>query len=266
VTHFTKSLNIKSKTDDIDATVIAIMSCERSLFEWTPPSPVFRKLRSITRLHQALQADKVQAINRLKQLKCSYEPLKEAIRILNKIIKNIESELKKLLVLMKETLKEDKEIWTKVKSLMTINGIGFQTVAIVLAETQGFGLIKNQRQLVSYSGFDVTKRESGTSIKSRTKISKRGNGRLRSAMFMPSMSAIQCNKKMKEVYDRINIGKQVKSIGLVAVQRRLLVLLFSLWKSGETFDDNYQTSKIFANHEEDVPSSLSTRRVEMEAV
>ena len=265
VAHFTKSLNIKTKTDDIDASVIAMMSCERVLNEWVPPSPIFRRLRSITRLYQTLLDDKTQTLNRLKQMNCGFDPLKEAAKVYKNTIKNIDKELEKLILMMMETLKSDNEIWMKVENQMSIKGIGFKTVAIVLAETQGFAEIKNQRQLVSYCGFDVVKRESGTSIKGRTKISKKGNSRLRAAMYMPSMTAIRYNKKMKEVYDRINKDKRVKIVGLVAVQRRLLVLMYSLWKKDEAYDENYGKELITDIQEEEVPSSSSTRRVEMES-
>lgn len=262
VAHFIKSLNIKSKTDDIDAGAIALMSCERILHEWVPPLPLFKKLRSLTRAYQSLQSDKVQTVNRLSQMKCGFEPLKEVVQIHEKTIKNIEKDLAKLLKLMKGTLKSDKDIWAKVENLLTIPGVGFITVALTLGETLGFVMIKNQRQLVSYCGFDVIKRESGTSIKGRTKISKKGNSRLRATMYMPSMTAIRYNPKMKEVYERINIGKSVKSIGLVAVQRRLLVLMYSLWKKNEFYVEEYGNEKISDIHEEEVPSSSSTRRVE----
>ena len=262
VAHFIKSLNIKSKTDDIDAGAIALMSCERLLHEWIPPLPVFKKLRSLTRMYQSLQGDKVQAVSRLKQMKCGFEPLKEVVKIHEKTIKSIEKDLVRLLKMMKETLKSDKAIWAGVENLLTIPGIGFITIALTLGETLGFVLIKNQRQLVSYCGFDVIKRESGTSIKGRTKISKKGNSRLRAAMFMPSMTAIRYNPKMKEIYERINKDKSVKSIGLVAVQRRLLVLMYSLWKKDEAYDENFGAEVISDIHEEEVSSSSSTRRVE----
>jgi transposase len=262
VSHFIKSLNIKSKTDDIDAGAIALMSCERILHEWVPPLPLFKKLRSLTRMYQSLQGDKVQTVNRLKQMNCGFEPLKEVVQMHEKSIKNIEKDLAKLLKLMKGTLKSDKDIWVKVENLLTIPGVGFITVALTLGETLGFVMIKNQRQLVSYCGFDVIKRESGTSIKGRTKISKKGNSRLRATMYMPSMTAIRYNPKMKEVYERINIGKSVKSIGLVAVQRRLLVLMYSLWKKNESYVEDYGNEIKSDIHEEEEPSSSSTRRVE----
>ncbi|MFT4534619.1 MAG: transposase [Saprospiraceae bacterium] len=90
----------------------------------------------------------------------------------------------------------------------------------------------------------MIKRESGTLIKGRTKISKKGNRRLRAAMFMPSMTAVRFNPKMREIYERINKNKSVKSIGLVAFQRRLLVLMYSLWKKNEAYDENHG-NKIF---------------------
>ncbi|MFT6338379.1 MAG: hypothetical protein ACI86M_002200 [Saprospiraceae bacterium] len=104
--------------------------------------------------------------------------------------------------------------------------------------------------------------EIGTSIKGRTKISKKVNSRLRAAMFMPSMTAVRFNPKMREIYERINKDKSVKSIGLVAVQRRLLVLMYSLWKKNEAYDENYGNEIISDIHEEEIPPLPPTRRVE----
>ena len=50
VKHYAKSLNIKSKTDLIDARLIAQMGAERALEAWTPPEEIFRSLRALTRL------------------------------------------------------------------------------------------------------------------------------------------------------------------------------------------------------------------------
>lgn len=262
VSHYSKSLNVKTKTDEVDAQVIAIMSCDRNLFPWTPPSPLFKKLRSICRLYKTLQDDKTQAINRLKQLECGYDPLKEALKIHKSTIKRIKKQLNELEGLMEETLMSDEEVWSKVKKLLTIKGVGLKTIAIVLGETQGFALIKNQRQLVSYCGYDVVQRESGTSIKGQTKISKKGNSNIRSAMHFPSMVATRYNAKMKTIYERILAKKKVKKIGLIAIQRRLLVLMYALWKTNQSFIENYKPEETSGFHEEEASSSSSTRRVE----
>lgn len=77
------------------------------------------------------------------------------------------------------------------------------------------------------------------------------------------MTAVRYNEKLKIIYNRINEGKQVKSIGLVAVQRRLLVLMYSLWKKNEAYDEKYGNEIISDIQEEEVPSSSSTRRIEI---
>ena len=178
------------------------MSCDRNLSPWSPPSPLYKKLRSFCRLYKTLQEDKTQSTNRLKQLMCGYEPLPEAIRIHKSSIKRIDKELGKIEIQMKEILQSDSEVWSKVEHLLTIKGIGLKTIAIVLGETQGFALIKNQRQLTSYCGYDVVQRESGSSIKGKTKISKKGNSQIRAAMPFPSLIASRYNPRMKEIYSR----------------------------------------------------------------
>ncbi|WP_332914699.1 transposase [Algoriphagus boritolerans] len=51
--------------------------------------------------------------------------------------------------------------------------MGELTAVIVLAETNGFELVRNKRQLTSYAGFDVREKQSGTSVKGKPKISKK---------------------------------------------------------------------------------------------
>ena len=262
VSHYSKSLNVKSKTDIVDAKVISMMSCERNLRPWEPPSPLYKKLRAVCRLHKTLQDDKTQATNRLKQLMCGYDPLPEAIRIHKSSIKRLEKEIKKLELQMKEILQSDSKVWSKVGHLLTIKGIGLKTVAIVLGETQGFALIKNQRQLTSYCGYDVVQRESGTSIKGKTRISKKGNSQIRAAMHFPSMVATRFNPQMKGIYERIVERTKVKKIGLVSIQRRLLTLMYALWKTNQPYVENYQGNGQSGFQEEEVSSSSSTRRVE----
>jgi len=254
VTHYTKSLNIKSKTDEIDASVIAKMSAERDLKEWTPPTEIYRKLRSTCRLHAVLQKDKTQTTNRLHGLERSYDPLPEAIKLYKSTILRLEKEIIKLEKLMILILKSDEELWRKAKQLETIKGIGLKTIAIVLGETHGFALIENQRQLTSYCGYDIVKRESGTSIKSKTRISKKGNSNIRAAMYYPALSAIVNNPEMKKVYTRIVEEKKIKGIGWVAVQRRLLVLMYSLWKKDESYIEDYQEKKSGEYEDEDTSS------------
>ena len=266
VCHYGKSLNVKTKTDEDDAKVIAMIGCERRLRRWTAPLPIYKKLRAVCRLYKTIQDDKTQTVNRLKQIGCGHEPLREAIRFYKTTIKRLDKELKKLEGMMENILRSDAEVWAKVEKLLTIKGVGLKTAAIVIGETQGFALIKNQRQLTSYCGYDVMKRESGTSIKGKTRISKKGNSNIRSAMHFPAMVASRFNPKMKEIYERLLENNKPKKVALVALQRRLLVLMHALWKTNQPYYENHIPNKKSGFHVDEASSSSSTRRVEKEKV
>ncbi|WP_257984719.1 IS110 family transposase, partial [Psychroflexus sp. MES1-P1E] len=72
-------------------------------------------------------------------------------------------------------LKSHPEVKTRVDNICTIPRVGELTAVTVLAETNGFELIRNKKQLTSYAGFDVKEKQSGTSVKGKPRISKRGN-------------------------------------------------------------------------------------------
>lgn len=86
-------------------------------------------------------------------------------------------------------LKSNKEIEDKVENVLAITGIGILTLAVLLAETNGFLLFKSNPQLISYSGYDVVENQSGRH-RGKTKISKRGNSHIRRALFFPAFTAV----------------------------------------------------------------------------
>src|SRR6267378_401800 len=123
--------------------------------------------------------------------------------------------------------------------ICTIPGVGRLTAAIVLAETNGFDLIRNKRQLISYAGLDVREKQSGTSVKGKPRISKKGNRHLRKSMHMPSLAAIRHAPKFKAVFARLVSKHGIKMKATVAVQRKLLEMIFTLYKSVKPFDKEY---------------------------
>lgn len=110
---------------------------------------------------------------------------------------------------------------------------------MILAETRMYEGIENMRQLASYAGYDVVERQSGTSVKGATRISKKGNRYIRNALYFPAMVACRFNPDLKAFYLRVIQNKPSKMVGQVAVQRKLLVLMFSLYKNGTRYQQGY---------------------------
>lgn len=131
----------------------------------------------------------------------------------------------------------------EIKNIISIPGIGKLTAVIVLAETNGFELIRNKKQLTSYAGLDVKEKQSGTSVRGKPRISKKGNRSLRKAMYLPSLSAVKYDENFKGQYVRIVSKHGIKKKGLIAVQRKMLELIYTLFKNKTVYDKNYESKK-----------------------
>ncbi len=109
------------------------------------------------------------------------------------------------------------------------------TIATIIAETNGFAAIENVKQLASYAGMDVMMNQSGQ-YSGRTRISKKGNRHIRTALYLPAMSAIRSNKRLQQFYKNIRERQKNGKVGIVAVARKMLVLIYTLWKKEVQYD------------------------------
>lgn len=259
--HYLISLGLKSKNDSIDAKGLSKMGAEQCLELWQPMGKFFYELRQITRQYQNLQEQKTVFNNQLHALNLAMYKNKKMIKQQKDIIKLLDKQLKELEKLMKNLIESDEVVKQKVTNICKIKGIGLLSVATVLAETNGFELFKNYKQVVSYAGFDVVERESGTST-GKTKISKKGNSRIRRALFMPSLVAVKHKEKaLVDLYERTFAKHGIKMKSYVAVQKKLLVLIYHIWKKNEAFNSDYQNNspenKFEATQDNNLKSSFS---------
>jgi transposase len=240
--HYLISLGLKSKNDSIDAKGLSKMGAEQCLELWQPMGKFFYELRQFTRQHQNLQEQKTVFNNQLHALELAMYKNKKMIKQQKDTIKLFDKQIKELEKLMKNLIESDEVVKQKVANICKIKGIGLLSVATVLAETNGFELFKNYKQVVSYAGFDVVERESGMST-GKTKISKKGNSRIRRALFMPSFVAVKHKEKaLVDLYERTFAKHGIKMESYVAVQKKLLVLIYHIWKKNEEYNSDYQNN------------------------
>jgi len=242
VKRYAQSLDQRSKTDALDSKMLSMLGLERNLRFWHPPSKELQQLKALSRERSSLLKDKTIETNRQSAIASSLYKDKRAskrhvqrLKLLLTQIEAIESEMESL-ISKTEVLK------TKIGYLMSIPGISFISAATVIGETLGFESIANGKQLSSYAGYDVVLRESGN-FKGKTRISKKGNSHIRAALHMPSMTCVRCNPTLKQFYARLKPKKAKPLIALVAVQRKLLILMFTLWKNEENYDAEFEIKK-----------------------
>ncbi|MCK5677567.1 MAG: IS110 family transposase [Flavobacteriaceae bacterium] len=242
VKKYAQSLDQRSKTDALDSKMLSLLGLERKLTPWTPPNETLQELRSLSRERSTLVKERSIEKNRIHAIKTASYTNKNTLKRFNKRLKLLDLQITAIEAEMLELVNHDSDLSKKIKLLKSIPGVSFISAVTVIAETLGFSTINNAKQLVSYSGYDVVLRQSGN-YTGKTKISKKGNKHIRAVLHMPSMTAIRLNPTLKPFYDRLKPKKVKPIIALVAVQRKLLILMYTLWKNDQYYDAQYEVKK-----------------------
>ena len=238
--HFAKSLNMKTKTDKADAQMIAQYGLERPLEWWKPMMPQMKNLRDLCRERLSLKKDLVRCKCQIHGLKHAHSTLSVVLQVKEQQISFLESNIQIIENEIIRLTNEDKEFSQRVKNIEAVKGLRLLTIVTVLCETNGFTQFNNIRQVVSYAGLDIAERQSGL-FKGKTRISKKGNARIRECLYMPALSATSYNEPIKALYERVvERNPTIKRKGVIAAMRKLLILIFVLWKKNEAYNAQYQ--------------------------
>lgn len=240
-----------NKDDDQDAILIATFARDkyRELHAWTPPPQVYHELRQRLITRDGLMAMRVASKNQLHalaqwpvQIASAREHLETVLAMLDEQIKAIDGELKAVL---------QHGAWAKSAAhLQSISGIGLVTASWLLVGTVNFTTCGSAESAAHYAGLAPMKKESGTSVRGRESIGHAGNGRLRTALYMATMSAVQHNDVIKRFYNRLKEGGKAAKVARCACARKLMHLCYAVVTKGQDFDPSYQK----------LPSSRSTER------
>jgi len=234
-----KSLALRNNTDKLAARALALFGLERNPAPQAAVPKERKELRAISRLRDDLVRERTALKNRLKEpVVSSWVRRREEQRLkqMDKEIARVELQLHKHIA-RHTSLAED------LKLLMSIPGVGFLTAVVIMAELGDLRQFKRARQLSAFAGLSPQHHESGTSVHGKPRMSKKGNSRVRQALYMASLSAVRA-PMFKAIFERIvQAGKQPKA-ALGAVMRKLLVLMRALSISNTCFDpDNRPHAK-----------------------
>lgn len=238
ISNYARSLDTKTVTDKTASQAIAQFGLERSLDLWQKPKEVYGQLKHLTRERDQLVSERTVLKNQLHAETAQAIPYKKSLDRIQKRVALLDKQEKEIMTELRQIIASDSEVQQIVAILCTMPGVGVLTAATVLAETNGFELIKNKRQLTSYAGLDVREKQSGTSVKGKPRISKKGNKYLRKAMHLPALTAIRHQETFKNTFTRLVSRHGIKMKAAVAIQRKLLELMFTLYKTKTKFNKN----------------------------
>jgi transposase len=239
ISNYMRTLETKTITDKSCSQAIAQFGLERKLDNWTKPNNVYKELQQLTRERDQIVQERSIVKNQIHAEKSEAEPnLKSLDRMTSRInfLNSQEKEIKNDITVI---INGNTALQQIINRVTTIPGVGALTATIVLAETNGFELIRNKSQLASYAGLDVKEKQSGTSVKGKPRISKKGNRNLRKSMHLPALTAVKWDENFREIYARLISKHGIKMKALVAIQRKILELIYILFKNETIYDKEY---------------------------
>jgi transposase len=246
---YAQSLGLKSKNDKIDSIGLAHMGAQQNLPLWRPLSKRFYQLRSLTREHESLQQTKNALNNQLHALSHAQFESKSTQKRLLSMIKLIDKQLESIKQEIHQIVESDAELKSKLQHITCIKGVGLLTAVTVISETNGFTLFENQKQVISYAGYDVIENQSGKRM-GKTRISKKGNYRIRRILHLPSFNVVRYEgAAFKTFFDRLIDKGKKKMQAYVAIQKKLLVLMYTLWKKDIPYTANHENKTASGNKE-----------------
>jgi transposase len=243
ISNYARTLDTKTVTDKTSSEAIMLFGLERKLDNWEPPKGIYKKLQQLTRERCQLTEEQTVIKNQIHAEESEAHPHQKSIARAKKRLALIKKQIDDIISEIKEMIETNDEVKKIIVLLCSIPGIGMITAATILGETNGFNLIRNRRQLTSYAGLDVKEKQSGTSVKGKTRISKRGNRQLRQAMHMPALTAIRYDERFKAIFTRLVSKHGIKMKAVVAVQRKLLEMTFTVFKTKTNFNKDYNKAE-----------------------
>ncbi len=227
---FGASRLVRTKTDKVDARLIAEFCVERSPAPWQAPSPNEQALRAMVLRLEALQTMRTQESNRLEVAREAVKPgIAEHIEWLDK-------QIDALAKTIRDHINNDPDLKDKRALLDSIPGVGERTIATLLAFYANVERFGNARQAVAFAGLDPRQHESGSSVKGKPRLSKIGHAFLRKALYMPAMVTLYKTAWGERFRKRLAASGKPPKLIIGAMMRKLVHVAFGVLKSGKMFN------------------------------
>lgn len=233
---FAQAQMVRTKTDQVDARVIAEFCALHAPQPWQPPPLGEQELKAMVLRLDALLAMQTQESNRLEVARTSVrDDIEEHITWLDEQVKQLRKKIR-------EHIDDDPDLRGKRDLLDSIPGVGENTIALLLAYGMHSGRFENGRQAAAFAGLDPRQHESGSSVKQRPRMSKVGHAHLRKGLYMPAMVTLYRTDWGQQFRERLQAAGKPAKLVIGAMMRKLVHVAFGVLKSGKPFNQELQNA------------------------
>ena len=239
--HFAEAILQRRKNDPVDAAMLREFGRRMDFVAWQPPRCELFAFRALAREAQALSKAVAAAKNRLHAVTATRLAPDALIRALEQQITQNQTLIDELIAAALAHSATVPELARLVARTDSAPGFAAKAAVLVVGELAVLPPM-TARQWVAQAGLDVREECSGTSLARQPRVSKRGNQRVREALFYPALTAARCCPAATAFVERLVARGKTRLQAIVALMRKLLHGLHAMWRHDEDFDAN----KLFA--------------------
>jgi transposase len=234
-----KALNKSTKNDSQDALLLLDIAKRLDLKKYNMPSAEQKRRKELLSARDSLQKVENQLLNQIHAFSYRVEPNQVATSVLEESLKTIQEQLKKLDDEFGQNIPDDKETEVIVKRISSIKSVGPVTANVIAISFGDMSQFETHKQFVKHIGLAPDEHTSGTSVKRKSRINRKGDPKIRSLLFNCARSAIQHNPECKELFQRLKARGKNGNQAITAVMHKLARLIYGVVRSGRDYDPNY---------------------------
>ena len=236
IASYAKAQLRRTKTDNVDAQVILSFAQSQHPPEWQPESESLRKL-----YYLVVEADQIKkSLRQWSNRKHSHKyihNLPEIVKKTNQALqRSLTRQLDKINQAIEQLCRQDSQLKQKTELLCSIPGVSNHSAVRILAYGRNALTDFNRNALTAHAGLAPAQKQSGISVNGKARIAKQGDRRLRASLYMPALVAAFHNPILKTFYLKLLDKGKPKMVALVAVMKKLLLMIQALLKNNIPFN------------------------------
>ena len=227
---FGSSQLIRTKTDKVDARLIATYCATHRPLAWVAPTANVRELRALIARRDALAAMVTQEKNRLYVARDSVRAHIEGH------LTYLANAMAEMDAAIRQKIDDDPDLKQQYALLDSVPGLGERTIPLLLSHYGGSDRFDCAKQAVAFAGLDPRQHESGSSVRGKTRLSKVGHTNIRRALYMPAMVVMTKTTWGKVFAKRLADNHKPPMVIIGALMRKIVMIAFSILKSNKPFN------------------------------
>ena len=229
---FAQSELLRTKTDAVDAELIARFAASQKPELWQPLPAEITELQGLCRHLEFLKRSRTQYATRAQTPGLPRKVVKSS----EKLIAQLDAQIEELEREIRDHINRHPGLKNKQDLLTSIPGIGETTAAAILSEMPTIEEFASVQAVAAYAGLSPRLRQSGSSVRGKPHLCKVGNSRLRKALYFPAIVAQTHNPTLKIFADRLRKNGKAPMVIIGALMRKLLALAYGVLRSRKPYD------------------------------